>query len=194
MIVGVSAIGTPGGDPGSSAAAAPPGCGPGSSSSLSSSLSSPGFRNTSSFPFTTLRFFSVCSSLALVAFPPPPSAGLTPFARAFFFCLLARFFAVLASASSSRCLFLSSNSCKTNSCRAGQEPRRAVCKKAYLLGSVVDRFQSLILPPPACFINMELPASRTRTRTLYILHHFTRRAYRLLFWWWGDRCRLCGIF
>jgi hypothetical protein len=128
MIVGVSTIGTPGGDAGSSAAVVLRGCGPGSSSSLSSSLSSPGFRNTSSFPFTTLRFFRDCSSPAPAAFLPP-SAGLTPFARAFFFCLLARFFAVLASASSSRCLFLSPNSCKTNSCPAGQEPRRAVCKR-----------------------------------------------------------------
>jgi hypothetical protein len=127
MIVGVSAIGTPGGDAGSCAAVVLPGCGPGYSSSLSSSLSSPGFRNTSSFPFTTLRFFRDCSSLAPAAFPP--SAGLTPFARTFFFCLLARFFAVLASASSSRCLFLSSNSRKTDSCRACQGPRRAVCNR-----------------------------------------------------------------
>ena len=123
MIVGVSATGTAGGNAGSCAEVARRGCGPGSAS-LSSSLSSPGFRNTSSFPFTTLRFFKDCSSLPPAAFPPP-SAGLTPLARSFFFCLLARFFAVLASASSSRCLFLSSNSCKTNSCRAGQGPKMA---------------------------------------------------------------------
>ena len=79
------------------------GTGPISSSLSLSSL----FLKTSSFPFTSLRFLIGPSSCCPSAFGVSLDAAL---AFSFFFCLLARFFAVFASSACSRSCFRCSNS------------------------------------------------------------------------------------
>ena len=87
-----------------------PGSGPSSSSSPSSSVSSPGFLNTSSFPLTSLRFFKGTSGVPGCPSPAPALSEDLVFARSFFLCRFARFFAVFASARSSASLRRCSNS------------------------------------------------------------------------------------
>jgi len=89
--------------------------GGGPSSSDSSSLASPGFLKTSSVPFTKRLFFIGTSGRELLALFcderfEPLSASFEAFARSFFFCRLARFFAVFALAISSASRRFPSNS------------------------------------------------------------------------------------
>lgn len=94
----------------------PPLLGIGPTSPSSSLSSSAGRLNTSSCPLTSLRFFSGMStaspSLLPSALPPKPCSVPFPFsfARSFFFCRFALFFAVFASAVSSHPRFFASNS------------------------------------------------------------------------------------
>jgi len=106
MILATSEAGITADGPSSSLAAEGDSFGAGPTSSSSLSLSSL-FLKTSSFPLTSLRFLIGPSSCCPSAFGVSLDAAL---AFSFFFCLLARFFAVFASSISSRSCFRCSNS------------------------------------------------------------------------------------
>lgn len=138
-----------------------PGMGPTSSWFVSSSSlsSSPGRLKTSCWPFTSRRFFRGTSAEPL---PPPalPLDSASPsfplFARSFFFCLLARFFAVFASACSSLSLFFCSNSATVASCEHERDLYVTLGRATYLLSLVFHHLQPFILSSPASLVDMEL--------------------------------------
>ena len=126
---------------------------------------------------------SACASTFL---PPIPGFGF-PFA--FFaaplrFCRFARFFAVFASASSSRLRLRCSNSAASTSYRLANHISACIYGHAYstvgpsthLLGLLIHQLQALILASSIRLVHVKLATTSTRRASLHVLHHLSRRS------------------
>ena len=155
----------------------------------SSSLSSPGRLKTSSLPLTSRRFLIGASDV------DAPSSVLCGLDRSFFFCLFARFFAVLASVTASASRLRRSNS--SSSCSYKSIFVSAlighVNDVAHLLHFILQHFQPFVFSPSSGLVYMKFTTSCASTRTLDILHHLPCGPNDLFLWWRRNICWFCWI-